>query len=425
MRTTRRLAVIAVAVVMGSATSAQAATAYNAAVLASNPTYYWTFDEPDIEEAEEQVNGDPLDVFIPGLEADPKIPSTTTAGGVSLGLCLDIFGLESGKLWDTGDLSGDPFAGAWAYEIWINSEDPESYQYIMGSQASNGYNSDTILQYPYADTDKGPKILIYDWGGIPVVDLLDSVAPQTAGWHHWVFVSDGFSQEYDVYQDGAFLMTALTNSPADAYLSPFPALELRAGGWNANGSLENFTGQIDEFAIYDLDGVDDLRAAGQAIADHYFVGATITGDYDASGQLDVADLDLQAIAIAGGQNPLAYDLTGDELVNFADRQFWVDTLKRTWIGDANLDGEFTSSDMVQVFVRGKYETNTNAGWEDGDWNADLKFGSSDMVAAFAAGGYEQGKRPQAAVSTVPEPSGVVLVLLGLAGLLDLTRRREC
>ena len=101
----------------------------------------------------------------------------------------------------------------------------------------------------------------------------------------------------------------------------------------------------------------------------------------------LADLDLQAIAIAGGQNPLEYDLTGDELVNFADRQFWVDTLKRTWIGDANLDGEFTSSDMVQVFVSGKYETNANAGWEDGDWNADLKFGSSDMVAAFVAGGW--------------------------------------
>ena len=200
--------------------------------------------------------------------------------------------------------------------------------------------------------------------------------------------------------------------------------ELRAGGWNAGGSLENFTGQIDEFAIYDLEGVvDDLRAAGQAIANHYFVGATITGDYDASGQLDSADLDLQAIAIAGGQNPLAYDLNDDKLVNFADRQVWVDTLKRTWIGDANLDGEFTSSDMVQVFVRGKYETNANAGWEDGDWNADLKFGSGDMVAAFAAGGYEQGKRPAAAVNVVPEPHGVVLALLGLAGLLGLTRRR--
>ena len=119
----------------------------------------------------------------------------------------------------------------------------------------------------------------------------------------------------------------------------FPCGELRAGGWSTSGSVENFTGQIDEFAIYDLDGVDDLKAAGQAIADHYFVGAVITGDHDASGQLDVADLDLQAIAIAGGQNPLAYDLTGDELVNFADRQFWVDTLKQTWIGDANLDGE--------------------------------------------------------------------------------------
>ena len=78
---------------------------------------------------------------------------------------------------------------------------------------------------------------------------------------------------------------------------------------------------------------------------------------------------------------------------------------------------------MQVFVSGKYETNANAGWEDGDWNADLKFGSSDMVAAFVAGGYEQGKRPQAAISAVPEPHSIMLVLLGLAGLLGVMRRR--
>jgi len=34
---------------------------------------------------------------------------------------------------------------------------------------------------------------------------------------------------------------------------------------------------------------------------------------------------------------------------------------------ADYRGEFNSGDMVQVFVRGKYETGQPAGWEDGDW----------------------------------------------------------
>ena len=54
-------------------------------------------------------------------------------------------------------------------------------------------------------------------------------------------------------------------------------------------------------------------------------------------------------------------------------RMWVDDLKNTWIGDANLDGEFNSGDMVQVFVGGKYETGEDAGWEEGDWNGDMKF----------------------------------------------------
>ena len=74
--------------------------------------------------------------------------------------------------------------------------------------------------------------------------------------------------------------------------------------------------------------------------------------------------------------------------------------------DSNLDLEFNSADMVQVFVAGKYEKDEDAGWEEGDWDADLRFNSADMVAAFVSGGYEKGQKPPqqaAAVSAVPEP----------------------
>ena len=51
-------------------------------------------------------------------------------------------------------------------------------------------------------------------------------------------------------------------------------------------------------------------------------------------------------------------------------------------------------------------------WEHIDfhlWDGDMAFGSGDLVFAFSDGGYEQGPL----VAAVPEPSSLVLVLLGL------------
>ena len=61
------------------------------------------------------------------------------------------------------------------------------------------------------------------------------------------------------------------------------------------------------------------------------------------------------------------------------------------IGDSNDDGVFDSSDIVKVFVVGKYEDGIpgNATFDEGDWNQDGDFDSLDMVMAFQAGVYEQ------------------------------------
>ena len=106
-----------------------------------------------------------------------------------------------------------------------------------------------------------------------------------------------------------------------------------------------------------------------------------------------------------------YDLNDDALVNGLDHRVWVKDLKRTWYGDADLDGEFKSNDFVQVFQAGTYETESEAGWSEGDWNADGVFGSVDFVTAFTDGGYEQG--PRTGVAAVPEPAGWSLFLIGL------------
>jgi hypothetical protein len=58
-------------------------------------------------------------------------------------------------------------------------------------------------------------------------------------------------------------------------------------------------------------------------------------------------------------------------------------------GDANFDGAFDTSDLVQVFQAGKFERNVDATWAEGDWNGDGRFSSGDLVVAFQVGRYEK------------------------------------
>ena len=163
---------------------------------------------------------------------------------------------------------------------------------------------------------------------------------------------------------------------------------------------------------------DNLHANGLALIEaaiNYAIGAVgEPGDFDANGQLDVADLDALTAEIAAGTNTGSFDLNADGQVNQGDLNAWVKDLRKTWIGDSNLDGEFNSSDFVLVFTSGKFETGDAASWADGDWNGDGKFDSSDFVSAFTDGGFEQG--PLAA-QAVPEPSAIGLIALGFICLL--------
>jgi hypothetical protein len=146
-----------------------------------------------------------------------------------------------------------------------------------------------------------------------------------------------------------------------------------------------------------------------------FGNVALPGDFNQDGQLSEVDVNLLIDAIVAGGNAAAFDLTNDQLVNQQDLQGWVKDLRRTWIGDASLDGEFNSADFVKVFQAGKFEQNVAATWGEGDWTGDHRFNSSDFVAAFQDGGFERG--PRGATPGVPEPSGLALVLIGSLCLL--------
>jgi hypothetical protein len=152
-------------------------------------------------------------------------------------------------------------------------------------------------------------------------------------------------------------------------------------------------------------------------------GGAVPGDLDGDGDSDADDIDALAAAIRGGQTDARFDLNVDGMVNAGDHSYMIGTIQNTYLGDSNLDREFSSSDFVFVFQRGEYEDNVagNSGWADGDWNGSGDFDSADFVVAFQQGGYEKG--PMAAVANVPEPAALALAA-GLFAILLHHRRRH-
>ena len=147
------------------------------------------------------------------------------------------------------------------------------------------------------------------------------------------------------------------------------------------------------------------------------------GDFNGDGLVDIADIDLLSQQIRIGSTDLELDVNGDLAVNSLDRKAWVHGIAMSYLGDANLDGEFDSGDLIQVFAAGEYEdaVNGNSGWADGDWNGDGDFDTSDLVVAFQDGGFERGPRQAAAV---PEPSSAISLALCAALVTRMSRKHS-
>lgn len=156
------------------------------------------------------------------------------------------------------------------------------------------------------------------------------------------------------------------------------------------------------------------------------------GDFNGDGTVDVSDLNDLNQAFKDKSSDAKYDVNLDLQIDYNDVLAWIKWSKGTCIGDVNLDGAFNSSDLVELFKQGLYETEEFATWTSGDWNGDCKFDSSDLLLAFQEGCYEaEGvfveAEPAAAsdarTMATPEPSSAILFgwLLLLAGKV---RRRS-
>lgn len=153
-------------------------------------------------------------------------------------------------------------------------------------------------------------------------------------------------------------------------------------------------------------------------------------DVNFSGTCDVNDLNLPDGLFSAGDlgsgvpvnpNNAHFDLNRNLRVDNEDLDVWLveaataNAQNRPYFrGDANLDGVFNTTDLIQVFQAGQYEDRiaANSSWETGDWNGDREFTSGDVLAAFQQNGFSANAR----VASVPEPTSALgtLVVFGFA-----------
>ena len=114
-----------------------------------------------------------------------------------------------------------------------------------------------------------------------------------------------------------------------------------------------------------------------------------SGDLNGDGSTNVDDIHRFCEIIQQANPDLNADFNSDRVVDLDDLKILVEDYLQSKIGDADLNGEFNSSDFVHVFRAGKYEDTIdgNANWSEGDWNCDGDFTSRDLVFAFQSGSY--------------------------------------
>ena len=118
-------------------------------------------------------------------------------------------------------------------------------------------------------------------------------------------------------------------------------------------------------------------------------GTAVDGDITGDGVLDASDIDRLLLALAMADQDGRFDMNGDGSVDTLDRDAWVSEKFGTTYGDANLDGVFDSSDLVQIFQVGEFQDTIagNSTWSEGDWTGDGDFTTADLVLAFQTGGF--------------------------------------
>lgn len=242
-------------VVAAASTAYAGSVIYNAAVLADNPDYFWTFDE---------VSGAALNLGTQGagggandLAADTgatRGAGGTTNGGESLGSAA-LFGGAANQRFISGALTDGGFTN-YIIEFWIKDAPGSVNEYIF----EHGFNSNAPSAIVGFNTGGGPNgVELFSPAG-----RTGSDGPSVSddAWHHVVIGIVG-GGSHTIYVDG--VLHSVQPENISAWTGGIP---LYVG--NAGNNTVAFTGSLDELAIYNA-GAGDVAALTADIADHYNV----------------------------------------------------------------------------------------------------------------------------------------------------------
>ena len=244
----------------------------------------------------------------------------------------------------------------------------------------------------------------YSWT-YPMSGFADNNQDGTVSFDEVKFVQD----DDRVYERGAGLIQVVSGvGGRDHRLAEYTEPVFAAGY-----SLRDFTGPI-EFGFAKLEVsqraivisyisaetgniVGDKNGDGQQDTNEPYFGqfqiqdsSVPNGDLDLNQIISVSDIDLLCRQVSiNDAGPIRFDIAKDGNLDLNDVSALLSNYFGTQAGDVNLDGRFNSSDLVEVFTIGVYETDRLATWQQGDWNCDGRFDTQDVVWAFQVNAYLQ------------------------------------
>ncbi|MCA9172303.1 MAG: PEP-CTERM sorting domain-containing protein, partial [Planctomycetales bacterium] len=295
------------------------------------------------------------------------------------------------------------------------------------------------LTDPDTNPDGGPVYVDDVPDTVPIYDDLGSQDTFIEIWRGYLDVETAGDYTFEFHTDDGFVAKIpgadwqnVTGGTSDGELVMFTG---DTGDSNTTGVVA-LTAGVHEFQMYWWENGGGAFAevtAGLGNGERLPLGlglqwvaapTGLRGDFNGDGVLDASDINALTSESAAGSNNVAYDLNGDNAVNDADIKEWIGAsdIFNSYVGDANLDKQFDTSDLVVLFAAGTYENGAAAVWTTGDFTGDGLFTTSDLVAALSDGGYENG--PKAAVSAVPEPSSLMLLALGALSACGAFRQRK-